>query len=128
MSPATIFAAAVGGALGSVARYVLGFYFGKALGSMFPWGTLFINITGSFLIGAFAESFALRWNADPAMRIFLIVGICGGYTTFSAFSLEVVAMINRGSVAAAASYIASSVILSIGALYGALFVMRRIYS
>ncbi|HTY66680.1 MAG TPA: fluoride efflux transporter CrcB [Alphaproteobacteria bacterium] len=128
MTPAMILAAAMGGAVGSVARYVLGFYFGKAFGSAFPWGTLAINITGSFLIGAFAESFALRWNADPATRIFLITGICGGYTTFSAFSLEVVAMINRGAVAAATSYIVSSVVLSIGALYAALFLLRRVYS
>jgi len=128
MTLTAILAAAIGGALGSVVRYVLGFYFGKAFGVEFPWGTLFINITGSFLIGAFAESFALRWNVDLATRVFLITGICGGYTTFSAFSLEVVTLISRGAVAAAASYIASSVVLSIAALYAALFLMRRLYS
>jgi CrcB protein len=128
MTPGTILAAAVGGAVGSVGRYLVGFYFGRAFGSAFPWGTLFINITGSFLIGALAEAFALRWSVDPATRVFLIVGICGGYTTFSAFSLEVVAMISRGAVAAAASYMVGSVVLSIGALYAALFLMRRLYS
>jgi CrcB protein len=128
MTLTAILAAAIGGALGSVTRYLVGFYFGKAFGVEFPWGTLFINITGSFLIGAFAESFALRWNVDLATRVFLITGICGGYTTFSAFSLEVVTLISRGAVAAATTYIASSVVLSIGALYAALFLMRRLYS
>lgn len=128
MTPTTILATAIGGAMGSVARYVVGFYFGRAFGTAFPWGTLFINISGSFLIGAFAESFALRWNADPATRIFLITGICGGYTTFSAFSLETVTLINRGAVMAAASYVVSSVALSIGALFAALFLLRRFYS
>jgi len=128
MTPTTILAVAIGGALGSVARYLVGFYFGRAFGSAFPWSTLFINISGSFLIGAFAESFALRWNADLATRIFLITGICGGYTTFSAFSLEVVTLMSRGAVAAAAGYIVSSVVLSIGALYAALFLLRRFYS
>jgi fluoride exporter len=126
MTPATILAAALGGALGSVGRYVLGFYIGRALGSVFPWGTLIINITGSFLIGALAEAFALRWNVDPATRIFLIVGVCGGYTTFSAFSLEVMTLISRGALMAAAAYIVGSVALSIGALYAALFLMRRL--
>ena len=128
MTPTTILAVATGGALGSVARYLVGFYFGRTFGTEFPWGTLFINISGSFLIGAFAESFALRWNADLATRVFLITGICGGYTTFSAFSLETATLINRGAIAAAASYVVSSVVLSIGALYAALLLMRRFYS
>jgi fluoride exporter len=126
VTPATIFAAALGGALGSVARYVAGFYAGVLFGSTFPWGTLFVNVTGSFFIGALVETFALRWHADPAVRIFLVTGICGGYTTFSAFSLEVMAMISRGALAHAAAYIVGSVVVSLAALYAGLFLMRRL--
>ncbi len=126
MTPATLLAAALGGALGSVARYVVGFYAGALFGGVFPWGTLFVNVSGSFLIGLLMESFALRWNADPALRIFLVVGICGGYTTFSAFSQEVVSMISRGALAAAAAYIVGSVVVSLAALYAGLFLVRRL--
>ncbi len=109
-----------------MARYVAGFYAGVLFGSAFPWGTLFVNITGSFLIGVLVETFALRWHADPAVRIFLVVGICGGYTTFSAFSLEVMAMISRGALAHAAAYIVGSVVVSLAALYAGLFLVRRL--
>ena len=61
---------AIGGALGSMARYATGIYVGRWLGTAFPWGTLLINIVGSFLIGVFAESFALRWDASPSTRVF----------------------------------------------------------
>jgi CrcB protein len=126
MNPLSLLAVAGGGALGSVARYLVGIYAGRMLGTGFPWGTLFVNITGSFLIGALAESFALRWDAQPSTRILLVTGICGGYTTFSAFSLEVVAMIQRGDAAMAALYVVLSVGLSIGALLLALQVMRAV--
>jgi fluoride exporter len=126
VTPATLFAAALGGALGSVARYVLGFYAGAAFGTAFPWGTLVINVTGSFLIGVLAELFALRWQVSPELRIFLIVGICGGYTTFSAFSLEVMTLIDRGAAAQAAAYIVGSVVISLAALYAGLFLVRRL--
>src|SRR5579862_9594861 len=91
-----IAAVALGGAVGSVARYLVGIGSGKLFGLGFPWGTLIINITGSFLIGVFVESFALRWNPGQAVRIFLTVGICGGYTTFSTFSLDSFLLIDRG--------------------------------
>jgi len=120
----TYLSIAVGGALGSMARYATGVYVGRWLGMAFPWGTLLINVLGSFLIGVFAESFALRWDASQSTRVFLVVGICGGYTTFSTFSLDVVTLLNRGELVAASSYIAASVVLSIAALYAALHVMR----
>ena len=124
MNPAALINVALGGAVGSLARYIVGIYAGRWLGTAFPWGTLFINVTGSFLIGAFAESFALRWDAPPSVRVFLVVGICGGYTTFSTFSLDVVTLLNRGEVIAATAYMAASVVLSVAALYAALHVMR----
>jgi len=124
MNPAALIGVALGGALGSLARYAVGIYAGRWFGTSFPWSTLLINISGSFLIGAFAEAFALRWDAGQAARVFLIVGICGGYTTFSTFSLDVVTLIGRGEIIAATAYAVASVVLSVAALYAALHVMR----
>ena len=124
----TYLSIALGGALGSMARYATGIYVGRWLGTSFPWGTLVINIVGSFLIGAFAESFALRWDATQTTRVFLVVGICGGYTTFSTFSLDIVTLINRGELVAAGTYIVASVALGLAALYGGLHAMRLIFT
>jgi len=123
----TYLSIALGGALGSMARYATGVYVGRWLGTTFPWGTLLINIFGSFLIGVFAESFALRWDTSQTTRAFLIVGICGGYTTFSTFSLDIVTLINRGEILAACAYIVASVALGILALYAGLHAMRLIF-
>jgi CrcB protein len=81
---------ALGGALGSVGRYWLGGLVSDKIGASFPWGTLTINVTGSFLIGLFAALHATegRAYAAPGFRQFFMIGICGGYTTFSTFSLE----------------------------------------
>src|SRR5215467_13180111 len=103
-----IFAVALGGALGSVARYLVGIGSTKLFGIAFPWGTLIINIFGSFLIGVFAESFALKWNLPQSAQVFLTVGICGGFTTFSTFSLDAFVMIEHGEFWAAAGYIVGS--------------------
>jgi fluoride exporter len=123
----TYLSIALGGALGSMARYATGVYVGRWLGTTFPWGTLLINIFGSFLIGVFAESFALRWDTSQTTRAFLIVGICGGYTTFSTFSLDIVTLINRGEILAACAYIVASVALGVLALYAGLHAMRLIF-
>jgi CrcB protein len=119
-----VLAVAFGGAIGSVARYLVGHGSAKLFGLGFPWGTLIINIAGSFLIGVFAESFALRWDLPQAARVFLTVGICGGFTTFSTFSLDAYVMIERGELWPAAAYIVGSVALSIGALVAGLHVIR----
>jgi fluoride exporter len=119
-------AVAIGGSLGSVARYLVAIGAGRLVGTEFPWGTLVINIVGSFLIGVFAESFALSWNASQAMRVFLTVGICGGFTTFSTFSLDAIVLMQRGELWAAGAYIAASVALSILALSGGLLLVRAL--
>jgi CrcB protein len=111
-----ILAVAAGGSLGSVARYLVSIGFGRLLGPKFPWGTLFINITGSLLIGLFAGLFATRWNLPQGVRIFLTVGICGGYTTFSTFSLDFFYLFERGELAAASAYMIVSVVFSVSAL------------
>lgn len=126
MNPALIAAVAVGGALGSVARYLVAIGIGRMFGTSFPWGILFINVSGSALIGAFAGLFALRWNLPEVARVFLTVGICGGYTTFSSFSLDVWYLVERGETWAAFAYVAASVVLSIGALFGAMHLVRAL--
>lgn len=119
-----IMAVAVGGAIGSVMRYLVGIGAGRLFGTDFPWGTLIINITGSFVMGVFAGLFATRWNLPQVARIFLTVGICGGYTTFSTFSLDSFYLIERGEFAATAAYMIGSAVLSVGALIGAMHLVR----
>jgi fluoride exporter len=124
MTPKLILAVAAGGALGSVARYLVGIGSGKLFGTDFPWGTLLINVTGSFLIGAFVGLFAVKWDLSQAARIFLTVGICGGYTTFSTFSLDAYYLMERGQILASSAYVGASVALSAGALIAALKLVR----
>lgn len=126
MTPQLVIAVAAGGALGSVARYLVGVGSGKLFGTDFPWGTLIINVTGSFLIGAFVGLLAAKWELSQAMRIFLTVGICGGYTTFSTFSLDTYYLIERGQTLASSAYMAASVVLSVGALIAALRLVRAL--
>jgi CrcB protein len=86
---------AVGGALGSVGRFWLSGLVADRAGETFPWGTILVNITGSFVIGAFAALTAPegRWSASPAVRQFVMIGVCGGYTTFSSFSLQTLTLL-----------------------------------
>jgi CrcB protein len=126
MSPQFLLAVAAGGALGSVARYLVGVGSGKLFGSDFPWGTLIIIVSGSVLIGAFVGLFAAKWDLSQTMRIFLTVGICGGYTTFSTFSLDGYYLIERGQALASFAYMVASVALSVGALIGALRLVRAL--
>jgi CrcB protein len=126
MTPQLILAVATGGALGSVARYLVGIGLGKLFGTDFPWGTLIINVTGSFLIGAFVGLFAAKWDLSQTSRVFLTAGICGGYTTFSTFSLDAHDLIERGQTLASSVYMVASVALSVGALMAALRVVRAL--
>ena len=102
---------ALGGALGSLGRYYLSQALALALGDAFPWGTLIVNVTGSFAIGFIAggSGAAGRWIESPFARQFLMVGVCGGYTTFSAFSLQTLAMLQTGDVGRASLNVAASV-------------------
>ncbi len=109
----TWFAVAIGGAGGSVLRYAVGLLLARSTIG-FPLGTLSVNVIGSFLIGLFA-----RWlsapDMDPIWRVALTVGFCGGFTTFSTFSAELVAMAHEGRLVRAAAYVIVSVALGVTA-------------
>lgn len=120
----TLAAIAIGGGCGSILRYLLSAQITRWMGSGFPFGTLAVNILGCFVMGLFVELFALRWTLSSDMRALLTTGLLGGFTTFSAFSLEAALLYERGQVANAALYCAASVLLSIGALFAAIHLVR----
>lgn len=113
-------AVAAGGAIGSVARFWLTGVMAALTGPRFPWGTLLINILGSFAIGLVAgiTLTPARMGMHPDVRIFLMTGICGGFTTFSAFSLQTLELIQTGDLVPAAGYILGSVVLCLLAVWG----------
>jgi CrcB protein len=115
---------ASGGAIGSVARYLVGVGMARAFGVAFPYGTLTVNVIGGFLMGLFIELLARRFDGSPELRLFIAIGILGGFTTFSSFSLDVVVLWERGELATALFYVLASVILSIGALFLGLWLAR----
>ena len=121
-------AVAVGSAAGGLARYGCGLWIASRIDSGFPWATLFVNVTGSFLIGLVAALTdpSGRWAAAPVLRELLMVGVLGGYTTFSAFSLQTFALLREGRVAFALANVSASVALCLivvwlGYLAGASF-------
>ncbi len=119
-------AVAAGGAIGSAARYILSVIIQRLFGTGFPWWTLSVNVIGSFFMGVIVSSIALRWSVGQTVQAFLTVGILGGFTTFSAFSLDVATLVERNATAAAGGYIAGSVILSIAALFAGMAVTRAV--
>ena len=123
-----ILAVAVGGALGSVTRHLLNSRIAAWLGTGFPWGILIVNILGGLLMGLLIELLALKWSLSAEWRAFLTVGILGGFTTFSSFSLDTVVLMQRGDHLLAFIYVAGSVVLSIGAVFGGMAVVRASFS
>lgn len=113
---------AVGGAAGSVLRYLLGGAIQRGSGSGFPVGTLFVNVAGCFLAGMLVRHF-VSIEASPELRVALLVGFCGGFTTFSAFSVETVGLIQTAQYARAASYSLLSFVLSLGATFAGVAVL-----
>jgi CrcB protein len=113
MSAASFLWVAAGGALGSVARYWLAAVVAALTGPYFPWGTLLINVVGSFVIGWFSAWTGSNGPVDvPAdIRVFVMVGICGGFTTFSSFSLQTLELLYAGETLRASAYIIGSVLL-----------------
>jgi CrcB protein len=116
---------ALGGAAGSVTRYFATLAAAQALGTQFPWGTLLVNIVGSFLMGLVIALGAHKLQLSNELRLALTTGFLGGFTTFSAFSLDFATLFERKDYALAALYLAGSVGLSILALFAALILVRQ---
>ena len=122
----TVLAIAAGGALGAVARYYVSIGTGVALGTAFPWGTLFVNIIGCFAMGVLVELMAITWSPSAELRAFLTVGILGALTTFSAFSLDVALLHGRGEMLLGGIYILASVAASLGGVFGGMSLIRMV--
>jgi CrcB protein len=115
----------LGGGLGAALRHGMNLAIGRLLGTAFPYGTMIVNISGSLVMGLLAGYFAFKGGASQHWRLFLTTGVLGGYTTFSAFSLDAAFLWERHEMALAALYIGGSVILSIAGLFAGLFLVRH---
>jgi CrcB protein len=115
----------LGGALGAGGRHLAGVAALRWLGPGFPWATLFVNLLGSLLMGLLA-GWLVRAGGSEQARLFLAVGVLGGFTTFSAFSLELGLMLQRGELGSAAAYILASVIGGVLLLFAGLWLMRAV--
>ncbi len=119
-----VFLVAVGGAFGSVLRYLVGLLTIRWFGPSFPWGTFAVNVVGSFAIGLLSEMIARRFNASMEVRVFLVTGILGGFTTFSSFSLDTMVLLERGAIAATVGYVLATLCLSFLAILAGLALGR----
>jgi fluoride exporter len=129
MSFTTFMYVAAGGAIGAMARYFVVSIVGAwahGVGSSLPFGTLVVNVVGSFILGSLIEISALAWSPSPEIRAMLVVGMLGAFTTFSTFSLDVVTLGTRGEWMQLAIYMGLSVALSVGALYMGMQMFRAL--
>ena len=124
----TLLWVALGGAIGSAARYGVNIWSGRMLGTEFPWHTFIVNVAGCFVMGALVELMALKLNVGNETRAFLTTGILGGFTTFSAFSLDFALLVERKSYGAALGYGVGSVALSLIAVFAGLSLVRTLAS
>lgn len=123
------FLVALGGAIGASLRYGAGLAAIRLAPADWPWGTFFVNVIGSLLMGLVIGWLALKTaEAGQNARLFLATGVLGGFTTFSAFSLEVAQMIREDALARAASYAGLSLLLGIAALFIGLWLARRMFA
>lgn len=124
----TIAALALGGALGAVSRYGVGAASVMLFGHGFPVGTMLVNVLGSFVMGVLVSVFAHMGQPDLWVQRLALTGFLGAFTTFSTFSLDSIALLERGDFGAAALYIGGSVLLSLGALFAGMLLVRGIVS
>ncbi|HET9096356.1 MAG TPA: fluoride efflux transporter CrcB [Candidatus Baltobacteraceae bacterium] len=121
----SVLAVLVGGGIGSVIRYVLTFAITQRVGPGFPWWTFIINITGSLVIGVVAEVTQTRtFSGAPLIRVFLMTGVLGGYTTFSSFSYDTLTLIGDRAQLLALAYAAGSVVLGLVAAFAGVALVR----
>lgn len=118
---------AIGGAIGSVARYLVGVWGVKLAGPNFPWGTITVNVVGAFLIGLMVEMVARRFDASSEVRVFIVTGIIGGFTTWSSFTLDAVVLFERGDLGLAAVYMLASLVVSFAAIFAGLALGRALF-
>jgi CrcB protein len=123
-----IAAVAAGGAIGSVARYLIAGWVQSAAWDGFPFGIFVVNVSGGLVMGILTELMALKFSVSLEMRAFLTTGIMGGYTTFSTFSLDSALLLQRGAYLSATAYVIGSAILSILALFAGLWIVRTVYA
>ena len=116
----------LGGGLGAALRHGINLVSARTLGTEFPYSTLIINITGSIVMGLIAGYFAFKGDASQHWRLFLTTGILGGYTTFSAFSLDAAMLYEKGEIGLALLYVVGSVALSIAGLFAGLALVRHL--
>jgi len=116
----------LGGGFGAMLRHGVNLGAARWFGINFPWGTLFVNVTGSLVMGLIAGFFALKSGQSQEWRLFLTTGILGGYTTFSAFSLDTALLYERGEIGFAALYVLGSVALSVAGLFIGLWIVRSL--
>ncbi len=114
----------LGGGLGAALRHGVNLLAARVWGIQFPFGTLSVNVVGCLLMGVFAAYFAFKGDAPQHWRLFLTTGILGGFTTFSAFSLDAALLFERGDLHLAALYVIGSVLLSMAGLFGGLWLIR----
>ena len=118
----------IGAGLGGALRHALNIAIGRLLGTDFPWATSFINVSGSFVMGALVGWLAFRagegWTQNT--RLFVATGVLGGYTTFSTFSLESILLLERNQIGAALAYVGGSVLLGVLALWAGLSLARSL--
>ena len=117
---------AAGGAIGSVARHIVNVLSGRILGLDFPWGTLAVNVVGCFVMGLFIGLATTRLPVSSEIRAFVTTGILGGFTTFSAFSLDFATLAERRELTQAALYGVGSVGLSLAAIFAGLWLVRQL--
>ncbi len=116
----------IGGGLGAALRHFVNGLSLRLVGTALPWGTFFINVSGSILMGVVVGVFASKLPLPPALRLFVATGILGGYTTFSTFSLEAAMLMERGQALMALGYVAGSVLLGVGGLFAGMALVRAL--
>lgn len=119
-------AVACGGAIGASARYAVSLAISEFMGKAFPFGTMTVNVIGSLIMGMLVGMMALKWNVSEEIKAFLMVGVMGGFTTFSSFSMDFAHLFEKGQMLHGFYYIAGSVLLGIGGFFIGMHITKNI--